>query len=55
VPAEERGRRGPVWVEPTMVVEVDFHGWTHGDRVRQGSFQGVREDKPAKQVVRERV
>jgi bifunctional non-homologous end joining protein LigD len=52
-PTEERGRRGPVWVEPTMVVEVDFHGWTHGDRVRQGSFQGVREDKPAKQVVRE--
>ena len=53
VPAEERGRRGPVWVEPTMVVEVDFHGWTHGDRVRQGSFQGVRRDKAAREVVRE--
>lgn len=37
-----------------MVVEVDFHGWTHGDRVRQASFQGVREDKSAKDVVRER-
>jgi bifunctional non-homologous end joining protein LigD len=54
VPKEERGRRGPVWVEPKMVVEVDFHGWTHGDRVRQASFQGVREDKPAKLVVREK-
>lgn len=54
VPPDERGRRGPVWVDPTMVVEVDFHGWTHGDRVRQGSFQGVREDKSAKQVVREK-
>jgi bifunctional non-homologous end joining protein LigD len=53
VPAEERGRRGPIWVEPTMVVEVDFRGWTHGDRVRQASFQGVREDKPPKNVVRE--
>ncbi len=53
VPADERGRRGPVWVEPTMVVEVDFHGWTHGDRVRQGSFQGVRRDKAAREVVRE--
>jgi bifunctional non-homologous end joining protein LigD len=53
VPKEERGRRGPIWVEPKMVVEVDFHGWTHGDRVRQASFQGVREDKPAKSVVRE--
>ncbi|HEY2755244.1 MAG TPA: DNA ligase D [Pseudolabrys sp.] len=53
VPAEERGARGPTWVDPKMVVEVDFHGWTHGDRVRQASFQGVREDKPAKDVVRE--
>ncbi len=54
VPKEERGRRAPIWVEPDMVVEVDFRGWTHGDRVRQSSFQGVREDKQAKQVVRER-
>jgi bifunctional non-homologous end joining protein LigD len=53
VPKEERGRRGPVWVEPTMVVEVDFRGWTHGDRVRQASFQGVRTDKAPKDVVRE--
>ena len=45
--------REPVWVEPKLVAEVDFHGWTHGDRVRQASFQGLREDKPAKQVVRE--
>ncbi len=53
MPKEERGVRKPIWVEPKMVVEVDFHGWTHGDRVRQASFQGVREDKPAKEVVRE--
>jgi bifunctional non-homologous end joining protein LigD len=54
IPAEERGARKPIWVEPKMVVEVDFRGWTHGDRVRQASFQGVREDKSAKSVVRER-
>lgn len=53
LPKEERGRRGPIWVEPNMVVEVDFQGWTHGDRVRQASFQGVREDKKATEVVRE--
>ncbi len=53
VPDEERGSRKPIWVEPKMVVEVAFHGWTHGARVRQASFQGVREDKPAKDVVRE--
>jgi bifunctional non-homologous end joining protein LigD len=54
IPAEERGAREPIWVEPKMVVEVDFHGWTHGDRVRQASFQGVREDKSAKDIVREK-
>lgn len=54
VPSEERGRRGATWVEPKMVVEVDFHGWTHGNRVRQASFQGVREDKKPTDVVRER-
>jgi len=53
VPKEESGRRKPVWVEPTTVVEVDFHGWTHGERVRQASFQGVRQDKAARDVVRE--
>ena len=53
VPEEERGVRDAVWVEPKLVAEVDFHGWTHGDRVRQASFQGLREDKPAKDVVRE--
>jgi bifunctional non-homologous end joining protein LigD len=53
IPKEERGAREPVWVEPKLVAEVDFHGWTHGDRVRQASFQGLREDKPARNVVRE--
>ncbi|MBI5912537.1 MAG: DNA ligase D [Betaproteobacteria bacterium] len=53
VPKEERGVRAPVWVSPKLVAEVDFHGWTHGNRVRQASLQGLREDKPAKQVVHE--
>jgi bifunctional non-homologous end joining protein LigD len=55
LPPEERGKNRPVWVEPKLVAEVNFHGWTHGDipRVRQASFQGLREDKKATDVVRE--
>src|SRR4051812_46993974 len=53
IPEEERLSRGVKWVEPKIVVEVDFRGWTGGKLVRQGSLKGVREDKPARQVLRE--
>ena len=53
VPAEERGVRKPIWVQPKLVAEIEIRGWTHGDRVRQSSFQGLREDKSAKDIVRE--
>lgn len=53
VPEEERLARGVKWVEPRMVIEVDFRGWTGGNLVRQGSLKSVREDKPAREVVRE--
>ncbi len=53
VPAEERGVRTPVWLSPTLVAEVEFKGWTHSDHVRHSSFQGLREDKKATDVVRE--
>jgi bifunctional non-homologous end joining protein LigD len=53
VPPEETRARNATWVEPRLIAEVSFRGWTHGDRVRQASFQGLREDKAPQQVVRE--
>jgi bifunctional non-homologous end joining protein LigD len=52
IPPVER-RKKVKWLEPRTVVEVDFRGWTRDKLVRQASYQGVREDKPATQVVRE--
>jgi len=53
IPPEER-HRNVRWVQPKLVVEIDFRGWTRDALLRQASFQGVREDKPATQVVREK-
>jgi bifunctional non-homologous end joining protein LigD len=46
-------RRGVTWVKPELVSEVQFTEWTTVGRLRHPSFQGLREDKPAKEVVRE--
>ncbi len=42
-----------IWVKPELVAAVQFATWTGDHRVRQASFQGLREDKPAKEVRRE--
>lgn len=42
------------WVEPQLVCEVEFQEWTEDGRMRQPIFIGLREDKPARQVRREK-
>lgn len=42
------------WVKPTVVVEVAFAEWTSDGRVRHAVFRGVRTDKPAAVIGRER-
>jgi bifunctional non-homologous end joining protein LigD len=42
---------GERWVKPEMVVEIEFNEWTPGTCAP--SFQGVRADKKAREVVRE--
>lgn len=50
---KDPGLRRAVWVAPKLVGEVAFTEWTNEGSVRHPSFQGLREDKKAKDVVRE--
>jgi bifunctional non-homologous end joining protein LigD len=43
------------WVRPELVCEISFQEWTADDHLRHPVFLGVREDKDAKEVRRERV
>ena len=53
-PKMPRVRKGDVvWVEPKLVAEVEFSEWTHDGRLRQPSYQGLREDKSPREVRRE--
>jgi len=45
--------RSAHWVKPELVAQVNFGEWTADGRMRHPSFQGLREDKPAEEVMRE--
>jgi len=46
-------RRGVRYVEPELVAEVEFRDLTADGILRHAAFRGLREDKPAAEVVRE--
>jgi DNA ligase D-like protein (predicted ligase) len=46
--------RGVTWVEPELVAQIGFTEWTGAGRLRHPRFLGLRDDKPARAVVRER-
>jgi len=45
--------RGVHWVKPQLVAEVAYTGITHDGLLRHPTFKGLREDKPAREVVLE--
>ena len=47
-------RKGALFVKPELVAHVNFAEWTADGVMRHPSFQGLREDKAAKDVVREK-
>lgn len=45
--------RAAHWVEPVLVVEVDYTAWTKDGRLRHPSYKGLRDDLDPAEVVRE--
>jgi bifunctional non-homologous end joining protein LigD len=48
------GERQVTWVRPSLVAEVAFTEWTRDGKLRHPRYLGLRSDKPAREVVREK-
>jgi len=53
-PAKVKDEAATTWVKPSLVAEVKFAEWTGKGELRQPVYLGLRSDKRAKDVVRER-
>jgi len=52
-PVPPEHARPAVWVEPVLVIDVAFTGWTEAGRMRAPTYRGLRVDKDPAEVIRE--
>lgn len=53
-PTKVKDEAVTTWVRPSLVAEVKFAEWTSKGELRQPVYLGLRTDKKATDVVRER-
>ncbi|MBZ2207438.1 DNA ligase D [Massilia soli] len=53
-PPQAVAGRKPHWVKPALIAEVSFAEWTKTGSVRHAVFHGLRDDKPARGIKREK-
>jgi DNA ligase D-like protein (predicted ligase) len=51
---DEIKEKGVHWIKPDLVAQIGFTEWTHDGKLRHPRFLGLRPDKAANEVVRER-
>ncbi|MFS8051560.1 non-homologous end-joining DNA ligase [Rhizobium sp. BR 317] len=51
-PAVALKRKGVVWVQPTLIAEIEYRAWTHDGMLRHASYKGLRERQDNAEVHR---
>ncbi len=37
------GKREVRWIQPTLIAEIEYRGWTSDEKLRHASYKGLRE------------
>ena len=51
-PVPYGGKRRVVWIQPTLIAEIEFRGWTTDNKLRHSSYKGLRERQDNADVFR---
>jgi bifunctional non-homologous end joining protein LigD len=52
-PLPAGNEKGVRWAEPRLVCEIEYRGWTKDRLLRAAAFKGLRDDRPADEIVLE--
>jgi bifunctional non-homologous end joining protein LigD len=52
-PLPSGAEKGVRWAEPRLVCEIEYRGWTRDRLLRAAAFKGLRDDRPAEEIVLE--